>query len=84
MAWASGRTMSSGTFWPGVMKASGSPYLPCRVSRCSKEDPAASGTAEFEGVRLPVVSDGEFVPPGTAVQVVTVQGNQIVVRPEEG
>lgn len=43
-----------------------------------------SGTAEFEGVRLPVVSDGEFVPPGTAVQVVTVQGNRIVVRPEEG
>ena len=43
-----------------------------------------SGTAEFEGVRLPVVSDGEFVSPGTAVQVVTVQGNRIVVRPEEG
>ena len=43
-----------------------------------------SGTAEFEGVRLPVVSDGGFVPPGTAVQVVTVQGNRIVVRPEEG
>ena len=43
-----------------------------------------SGTAEFDGVRLPVVSDGEFVPPGTAVQVVTVQGNRIVVRPEEG
>ncbi len=41
-----------------------------------------SGTAEFDGVRLPVVSDGEFVPPGTAVQVVTVQGNRIVVRPE--
>ena len=43
-----------------------------------------SGTAEFDGVRLPVVSDGEFVPPGTAVQVVTVQGNRIVVRPEGG
>ena len=43
-----------------------------------------SGTAEFDGVRLPVVSDGEFVSPGTAVQVVTVQGNRIVVRPEEG
>ncbi len=41
-----------------------------------------SGTAEFDGVRLPVVSDGEFVPPGTPVQVVTVQGNRIVVRPE--
>jgi len=41
-----------------------------------------SGTAEFDGVRLPVVSDGEFVSPGTAVQVVTVQGSRIVVRPE--
>ena len=41
-----------------------------------------SGTAEFDGVRLPVVSDGEFVPPGTAVQVVTVQGSRIVVRAE--
>ncbi len=41
-----------------------------------------SGTAEFDGIRLPVVSDGEFVSPGTAVQVVTVQGSRIVVRPE--
>ncbi len=41
-----------------------------------------SGTAEFDGVRLPIVSDGEFVPPGTSVQVVTMQGNRIVVRPE--
>ena len=43
-----------------------------------------SGTAEFDGIRLPVVSEGEFVPPGTPVQVVTVQGNRIVVRPELG
>ena len=41
-----------------------------------------SGTAEFDGVRLPVVSEGEFVPPGTQVQIVTVQGSRIVVRAE--
>jgi membrane-bound serine protease (ClpP class) len=41
-----------------------------------------SGTAEFDGVRLPVVSEGEFVSPGTQVQIVTVQGSRIVVRPE--
>jgi membrane-bound serine protease (ClpP class) len=39
-----------------------------------------SGTAEFEGVRLPVVSEGDFIQPGTHVQVVTVQGSRIVVK----
>jgi len=39
-----------------------------------------SGTAEFEGVKLPVVSEGEFIPAGTSVQVILVQGNRIVVR----
>ena len=41
-----------------------------------------SGTAEFDGIRLAVVSEGEFVSPGTPVQVVTVQGSRIVVRAE--
>ena len=40
-----------------------------------------SGTVEFDGVRLPVVTEGEFVAPGTSVQVVMVQGSRIVVRP---
>jgi membrane-bound serine protease (ClpP class) len=40
-----------------------------------------SGTAEIEGIRLPVVSEGEFIAPGTPVQVVMVQGNRVVVRP---
>lgn len=39
-----------------------------------------SGTAEIEGVRLAVVSEGEFIPAGTPVQVVQVQGNRVVVR----
>ena len=39
-----------------------------------------SGTAEFDGVRLPVVTEGEFAAQGTAVQVVAVQGSRVVVR----
>ncbi len=43
-----------------------------------------SGTAEFDDVRLSVVSEGEFIPPGTRVQVVMVQGSRVVVRGPEG
>jgi len=39
-----------------------------------------SGTAEVEEVRLAVVTEGDFIPAGTAVQVVLVQGSRIVVR----
>ena len=42
-----------------------------------------SGTAEIEGIRLAVVSEGEFIPAGTSVQVVLVQGNRVVVRETE-
>lgn len=41
-----------------------------------------SGTGEFDGLRLPVVTEGEFVAPGTQVLVIMVQGSRIVVRPE--
>lgn len=40
-----------------------------------------SGTAEFDGIRLSVVTEGEFIAQGTPVQVVMVQGSRIVVRP---
>ena len=42
-----------------------------------------SGTAEIDGVRLSVVSEGEFIPEGTRVQVVMVQGSRVVVRGPE-
>ncbi len=42
-----------------------------------------SGTAEIDGVRLSVVSEGEFIPEGTQVQVVMVQGSRVVVRGPE-
>lgn len=38
-----------------------------------------SGSAEFDGIRLPVVTEGDFIPAGTPVQVIVVQGNRIVV-----
>jgi membrane-bound serine protease (ClpP class) len=42
-----------------------------------------SGSAEFDGARLPVVSEGAFIPAGARIQIIMVQGNRIVVRSEE-
>lgn len=39
-----------------------------------------SGTAEIEGIRVAVVSEGAFIPAGTSVQVIEVAGNRVVVR----
>lgn len=39
-----------------------------------------SGIAEFEGVRLNVVSEGEFVAQGARVKIVRVDGSRIVVN----
>ena len=44
----------------------------------SKLRPA--GMAEFDGVKLNVVSDGEFIDSGRKVRVARVQGNRIVVK----
>lgn len=40
-----------------------------------------AGIAEFDGVRLNVVSDGEFVPAGARVRIAKVEGARILVRP---
>jgi membrane-bound serine protease (ClpP class) len=42
-----------------------------------------SGTAEVDGSRLSVVTEGEFIPSGTPIQVVAAQGGRIVVRTAE-
>ena len=39
-----------------------------------------TGMAEFDGVKLNVVSDGEFIQPGNKVQIVQVEGSRILVR----
>jgi membrane-bound serine protease (ClpP class) len=39
-----------------------------------------AGIAEFDGVRVDVVSDGDFVDAGSTVEVTRVDGNRIVVR----
>ncbi|HHV94978.1 MAG TPA: hypothetical protein GXX37_00655 [Clostridiaceae bacterium] len=38
-----------------------------------------SGTAEFDGVKLDVVSEGEFIPKNTRVKIKKVAGRRIVV-----
>ena len=40
-----------------------------------------TGMAEFDGVRLNVVSEGEFIAMGTAVRIVRIEGSRILVRP---
>ena len=39
-----------------------------------------SGTVNFDGVKLDVVTEGDFIPVGTKVRVVKVEGRRIVVR----
>ena len=38
------------------------------------------GTGPFGNRRLNVVSDGEYIPKGTAIRIVRVKGNRIVVQ----
>ena len=42
-----------------------------------------TGMAEFDGVRLNVVSEGEFVQNGVKVRIVDVEGSRILVRTVE-
>ena len=42
-----------------------------------------SGTAEIDGQRLSVISDGQMIPQGSRVRVTLVEGNRIVVEPLE-
>ncbi len=39
-----------------------------------------TGMAEFDGVKLNVVSDGEYIPKGTQVRVSRVEGARVVVQ----
>ncbi|MDD4238111.1 MAG: NfeD family protein [Desulfotomaculaceae bacterium] len=39
-----------------------------------------SGAAEIDGQRLDVVTEGEFVSPGSPVQVIKVEGTRVVVK----
>lgn len=43
-----------------------------------------AGLAEFDGVKLNVVSDGDFIAIGARVRVERVEGNRIVVSVREG
>lgn len=52
------------------------------VGRCGKTHTALrpAGIAEFDGVKLNVVSDGDFIADHRFVRVERVEGNRIVVR----
>jgi membrane-bound serine protease (ClpP class) len=39
-----------------------------------------SGSVDFEGRRVSVVSDGEAIPDGTRVRVIHIEGNRVVVE----
>lgn len=39
-----------------------------------------SGTAEFDGVKLDVVSEGEYIPKGSKIKIIQVSGRRIVVK----
>ena len=39
-----------------------------------------TGMAEFEGVKLNVVADGEYIPKDVPVRVERVEGSRVVVR----
>lgn len=39
-----------------------------------------TGMADFDGVKLNVMSEGEFVPAGTKVQIVQVEGSRIIIK----
>ena len=39
-----------------------------------------TGMAEFDGVKLNVLSDGEYIPKGTHVRVYRVEGSRVVVK----
>jgi membrane-bound serine protease (ClpP class) len=39
-----------------------------------------AGTAKFGDRYVDVVTEGDFIPPGTSIQVVEVEGTRIVVK----
>ena len=51
-----------------------------RVGKINTPIMILSGTAEIDGLRVDVVSEGPFVSPGSAVEVVRSRGAVVVVR----
>ncbi|MGD8401064.1 MAG: NfeD family protein [Bacillota bacterium] len=53
-------------------------FLNCRGVALTTLRPA--GTAEFDGVKVDVVAEGEFIERGVTVQVIKVEGRRVIVR----
>ena len=43
-----------------------------------------SGTAEFDGTSADVVTSGEFIPEGTSIIVINVEGMRVIVKEHKG
>ena len=39
-----------------------------------------AGAADFDGQKLDVLADGEFIPAGSKIKVIRVEGSKIVVK----
>jgi membrane-bound serine protease (ClpP class) len=50
----------------------------------SSSDLRPAGVARFGSERIDVVTEGGYVPSGSEIEVVRVEGNRVVVRPVEG
>ena len=46
----------------------------------AKTDLRPSGSADIEGLKLDVVSDGEYIAQGSKIKIVKVQGSKILVK----
>jgi membrane-bound ClpP family serine protease len=53
-------------------------FLGCKGIALSQLRPA--GTADFDGVRVDVVTEGGFIPKDTPIKVIAVEGTRVVVR----
>ena len=40
-----------------------------------------TGMADFDGVRLNVLSEGDYIPDGTSVRITRVDGSKVIVKP---
>jgi len=65
-----------------MAEAAPSPRVPA-VGECGRATSVLrpAGSAEFDGVLVDVVSDGEFIEVGTGVEVTRVEGERVTVRP---
>lgn len=68
---------------PEVARQVGSYDYLLHARGVASSDLRPAGLARFGNERVDVVSEGSYVPSGSAIEVVRVEGNRVVVRPVE-